>query len=411
MRALRVSLVSPRAPLALIAGRWKPDLYRGGTGSPLRLVEMPAPERPPGWVRVRPTLSGICASDRKLLHLTGFGTTITAHFGVPLSIVPGHEVVGVVSEAEPGSGWAEGDRVVGEPLVSCVDKGLPQCPQCAAGSDEVCERWADAGSRHGGPGFGHLAAYGGGWAEEFVAPAGRLFAVPDGLPDRVAVLAEPWAIGVHAVLRNLPEPGARVLVIGPGSIGLAVIMALRALAPDVDVTAAGVHPFSAGLARRAGAGAFLHGTRRELVEAAGRHLGATIRGTRISGPVLDGGFDVVYDTLAFEQTLDDALRMTRARGTVVLAGTAFRQKVDWTLVWVRELTVRGTAYYGTEAVPDRATLPPGRRRALQIAVEILAATRPEHLVTHTYGLDQSVAALRAAEAGPAAGALKVAFAP
>jgi threonine dehydrogenase-like Zn-dependent dehydrogenase len=411
MRALRVSITSPRAPLALVAGRWKPDLYRGGPGSPLRLVEMPVPDRPPGWVRVRPTLAGICASDRKLLHLTGFGRTIIAHFGMPRSIVPGHEVVGVVTEAEPGSGWSEGDRVVAEPLVSCVDKGLPQCPQCATGSDEVCEHWADAGALHGGPGFGHLAAYGGGWAEELVAPARRLFPVPPDVPDRVAVLAEPWAIGVHAVLRNLPDPGARVLVIGPGSIGLALIMALRTLVPDVEVTAAGVHPFSAGLARQAGAHAFLHGTRRELVEAAGRHLGATIRGNRISGPVLDRGFDVVYDTLAFEQTLDDALRMTRARGQVVIVGTAFRQKVDWTLVWVREIGLRGTAYYGEETVPGRAQLPAGRRRAMQVALDVLTDTRPDHLVTHTFGLDEPVEALRTAEAGPAASALKVAFTP
>jgi threonine dehydrogenase-like Zn-dependent dehydrogenase len=406
MRALRVSLLTPRAPLALLAGRWKPDLYRGGTGSPLRLVEMTAPDRPPGWVRIRPTLAGICASDRKMLHLTGFGTTILAHFGMPTAIVPGHEVVGVVTEADPDAGMHEGDRVVAEPLVSCEDKGLPACSQCADGSDEVCEHWADPGALHTGPGFGHHARYGGGWSEQLVAPAGRVFGVPDGLPDRTAVLAEPWAVGVHAVLRHVPPPGSRALVIGPGPIGLGVVMALRALAPDVDVSAAGVHPFSEQLAREAGASDYLTGARKALVGAAADRLGATLRGNRLSGPVLDGGFDVVFDTIGSEQTLDDALRMTRARGKVVLLGTAFRQKVDWTLVWTRELSIAGAAYYGTEDTPSG-----GRRRAMALALEILHDRRPDHLVTHVFGLDERVEALRTSDAGPAAGALKVAFAP
>jgi threonine dehydrogenase-like Zn-dependent dehydrogenase len=62
-----------------------------------------------------------------------------------------------------------------------------------------------------------------------VVPADRLHPVPDGLDDRSAVLAEPVAVAVHAVLRDAPRGGERALVIGPGAIGLGVTMALATL--------------------------------------------------------------------------------------------------------------------------------------------------------------------------------------
>lgn len=414
VRALRLDAFSPRAVLTALGGRFRPELYRGGAGSVLKLVEMPAPTRPPGWVRIRPVLAGICASDRKMLHLhptdvSGFGRTVLAVMGMPRSVVLGHEVVGVVTEADPGAGIAEGDRVVAEPLLSCEDKGFPACGRCARGDDHICERRPAAGHLSPGNGFGHEARYGGGWSDELVAPAHRVFRVPEDLDDRAAVLAEPTAVSVHAVLRNLPEAGQRALVIGPGAIGLAALRALRTLAPDVHLTVAGLDPASDRHAVEAGAHDLIHGTRRTLVEAAATITGSTVHGNRLTGPVLESGFDVVYDAVGSPQTVDDAFRMTRPGGTVVMLATAARQPLDWTLVWIRELRLQGAAYYATEEVPPTARLPAGRRRAMEVALELLADQRPGHLVTHTFPLEDPVAALEAAAAGPAVGAVKVAF--
>lgn len=411
IRALKLTLAPHRVVPALLFGRLRPDLYHGGSGSPLRLVRVPAPERPEGWVRVRPLLSGICASDRKLLHLTGMGTTLMALYGLPRGgIIPGHEVVGVVTEAPRGAGVGEGERVVLEPLLGCLDKGFAPCARCLRGDDHLCAHLPDAGAAAPGVGFGLNARYGGGWSEELVAPATRAFRVPADIDDRTAVLAEPFAVAVHAVLRNRPPRDARVLVIGPGAIGLAVVHALRALTTTTVVTA-GVHPASDAAARAAGADHTLRGARRPLLEAAAELLGSPVRGNRFSGPVLEDGFDVVFDTVGSEQTIDDALRLVRPRGTVVLVGTATRQRMDWSLVWHREIGVRGTVYYGTEDVPADAGVPAGRRRALAIALEVLAERRPAAMVTHVYPLEEAVAALRTAAAGPAAGAIRVAFAP
>ena len=414
VQALEFRLSPHRVVAALTAGRFRPEVIRGGTMSPLRLREVPRPVRRPGWVRVAPSLAGICASDQKMLKVTGTGTTLMALYGVPRAFVPGHEVVGVVTEADAAARVSEGDRVVLEPILSCIDKGFAPCERCEHGDDHRCARLTEKGTAVKGMGFGlpsHGANLGGGWSDELVAPAHRAFRVPDDLDDNAAVLAEPLAIAVHAVLRSLPAPGSRVLVIGPGPIGLSTVYALSYLAPEVQITVAGLGPFADDISRRAGADHLVHGTRRELVESVGALLDTTVHGNRISGPVLEDGFDAVFDCVGSEQTLDDAFRMTRPGGTIVLVGTSSDQKVDWSLVWARELTVRGTVYYGDEHVPPQARVPGGRRRAMATAVDILTDAQPSHLVTHIFPLHRPVEALSTAAAGPGAEAVKVAFQP
>jgi threonine dehydrogenase-like Zn-dependent dehydrogenase len=410
--ALHLALSPHRLALAATAGRFRSEMRHGGPGSPLRLRPIPRPARPAGWVRLEPTLAGICASDRKVLQVTALGRPLLAFYGVDRQgIVLGHEVVGRVVECDPDSGFAPGDRVVPEPTLSCHHKGFPRCGRCEAGDDHRCSRMAEAGSAAPGLGFGFHARFGGGWGRELVVPADRLHHVPDGLDDRSALLGEPVGIAVHAVLRDRPSPGERALVIGPGSIGLSVTTALATLTPEVEVTVAGLGCFADELASKAGATHLVHGSRRVLLEDAAATLGSEVRGNRLTGLILEDGYDVVFDCVGTSQTIDDGLRALRPGGRLVLLGSSAEQRMDWSLVWHRELTVRGSGYYGSEDVPAGAGVPAGRRRALAIALEVLAATRPGHLVTHVFRLDEPVEALATASAGPAAGAVKVAFAP
>jgi threonine dehydrogenase-like Zn-dependent dehydrogenase len=412
VEALHLAAAPHRLALAATAGRYRPEVRHGGLGSPLRHRTIPRPDRPAGWVRVEPILGGICASDRKVLQITALGRSLLAFYGIDRQgIVPGHEVVGRVVEAEHDSGWREGDRVVPEPTLSCHHKGFPPCGRCEAGDDHRCARMADAGDAAPGLGFGFHARFGGGWGGELVVPADRLHRVPDGLDDRSAVLAEPMAVAAHAVLRDRTRPGERALVIGPGAIGLSVTSALALLAPDVEVTVAGLGPFADDLARRAGASHLVHGSRRVLLEDAAATLGSRVRGNRLTGLVLEDGYDVVFDCVGTTQTIDDGLRALRPGGRLVLLASSGEQPVDWSLVWHRELSVRGSGYYAVEDVPEAARVAAGRRRTLAVALEVLAETRPGHLVTHVFRLDEPVAALATAAAGPAAGAVKVAFAP
>src|SRR5207253_1140389 len=94
---------------------------------------------------------------------------------------------------------------------------------------------------------------GAGWGDSLLAHEGQLYPVPDDLSDEAAVLLEPAACALHAVLRHVPDRNTTVLVVGAGTIGLLTIMALKFLQPDCDVSVIARHPFQAELARRVGA--------------------------------------------------------------------------------------------------------------------------------------------------------------
>jgi threonine dehydrogenase-like Zn-dependent dehydrogenase len=409
--ALHLSLALHHLAVSSTVGRLRADRRFGGPATTLRLRELPRPPRPRGWVRVAPDLAGICASDRAALQVTA-GRPLEAFFGRPRAgMVLGHEVVGTVLAADRDAGVQPGDRVVPEPLLACHHKGFPRCARCLAGDTHRCARQPDAGSAERGLGFGFHARFGGGWSTELVVPADRVHRVPDHLDDTLAVLTEPTAVAVHAVLRDAPRADERILVIGPGTIGLSVVHALGVLAPDVEVVVASLSDATDAVARRSGASALVHGTREGLLSGLASQVGSRLRGGRLSGPVLDDGFDVVYDCVGSAQTLDDALRALRPGGRLVLLGAAARRTVDLTLVWHRELTLRGSGYYADEDVPDDAGVPAGRRRAFAVAMEVLAERQPRHLVTHRFRLDQARDALAVSAAGPAVGAVKVAFEP
>lgn len=103
---------------------------------------------------------------------------------MPRRTIPGHEIVGTVTEADDGAGVAVGDRVAVDPLLGCRDKGLEPCSECRAGRPQVCHATGRSGMLTPGHGSGYNAVYGGGWAEQVVEPAARVHPVPDGTPRR-----------------------------------------------------------------------------------------------------------------------------------------------------------------------------------------------------------------------------------
>jgi threonine dehydrogenase-like Zn-dependent dehydrogenase len=165
--------------------------------------------------------------------------------------------------------------------------------------------------------------------------------------DEEAVLVEPLACSVHAVRANLPPTGARVLVIGAGSIGLLTMSALSALAPERSVTVLGRHKFQLRHAERLGAA--------QVVRTGGDYFEtlADIGGARLLKPIIGqpigtgSGFDVTFVCVGGTSAMDDALRLTRPGGTIVLLGNvSILNGLDWTPLWLKELTVRGSVCYG-----------------------------------------------------------------
>ena len=397
MRALQLD---PTVP-AYAAAR----LTRGTRGGPLtmlRLVRRPEPDLPgPGWVRLRPRLSGICGSD--VAALTGHASPyLGALASTPF--VPGHEVVADVVDADGAADLRDGDRVVVEPLLSCAVRGVvPPCARCAAGEPQGCEAVAGEGL-DAGLQTGYCRATGGGWSTSLVAHRSQLHRVPDDLDDADAVMVEPLACALHAVARSQPGTADTVVVLGAGTLGLLTVAAVRTLASPRRLLAVAKHDRQRQHALRLGAdtvcgpGAVLRSVRFAT--------GSRLVEDRVAGSFLLGGADVCFECTGTPGGLRDAMAVTRSQGTVVLVGMPARAAIDLAPAWHRELVLRGAYGYGVETVPGS---PPAR--TFDLALDAARRLRPGSLVAAPYPLDEHRAAVDHAAAAGARGDVKVAFAP
>ena len=385
---------------------------RGAGVGPLRLVEAEPPPLPgPDWIRVTPLLSGICGSD--LATVDGRSSRYFEDI-VSFPFVPGHEVVGTVTESEgqgrDGRAGGSGQRVVIEPVLSCVARGIePMCGPCTQGRTGNCERTAFG---HLKPGLqtGFCADTGGGWsASGLVAHRSQLHAVPDGLSDEDAVTVEPMACAVHAVLRAGLEEDMTVAVVGAGMLGLGVVAALihltrtsRLPAPG-DLVVGAKYRHQLALADELGATEVVAPD--QLARAVRRRsrslaLGATTRQSQR----LTGGADRVFDCVGSAASLEASLEMVRPRGRIVLVGMPGRLHVDLASLWHREVELAGSYAYGVEQLGASTSV-----STFDLAFETVMAQQTGRLVSARYPLERFEEALAHAGAAGRRGAVRVAF--
>ncbi|MER3455292.1 MAG: alcohol dehydrogenase [candidate division GAL15 bacterium] len=373
--------------------------------SPLRLRDVQDPALPgPEWVRVRVRMGGICGSD---LHLVTLQASPSASAFASFPFVPGHENVGEVVEAGSQPGVRPGQRVVVEPVLPCRTRGFPEmCGPCREGDYHLCVRTAEGHLR---PGLmvGACRDTGGSWGENFVAHRSQVLPVPDSVGDEEALLSEPAACALHALLRWMPSDRDAVLVIGGGVIGQLVVACLRALGSSAPVTVLTKYPHQAERARAQGADhtVLLQG-RDGHYEALADLLGARLRRPMLGKRVVVGGARLVVDCVGSGRSLDDALRWAGPRGTVVVLGLASLPRgVDWTPVWLKELRVVGSYAYALEDWRGE------RVRTMELVLRWMAEGRlaVADLVTHRFPLDRFRDALHAALGKSAHRAFKVAF--
>jgi len=363
----------------------------GVTVGPLRLTDTGAPELPgPQWRHVRPRLAGICGSD--LSTLDGKSSRYFEDV-VSFPFVPGHEVVGTVQE----DGTDTGQRVVVEPVLGCVPRGItPPCAACAEGRTGGCERTAFG---HLAPGLqiGYCTDTGGGWSHAgLVAHDTQLHAVPDELSDDDAVMVEPTACAVHAALAARVEDGDCVAVIGAGTLGLTTIAALRHLASPGTLLVGAKYPEQRHLAEDLGADVVVDPPQLE------RSVRRQSRSLVTTGS-LTGGADVVVDCVGSASSIAQAVAMVRPRGRVVLVGMPGRTTLDLAALWHREVSLVGAYAYGTEEVGAL------RRRTFDVALEVVRAARLGRLVSARYPLERFEDAIAHAGAAGRRGAVKVVF--
>jgi 2-desacetyl-2-hydroxyethyl bacteriochlorophyllide A dehydrogenase len=169
--------------------------------SPGHLVahDRPRPVRQPGEVLLRVKRVGVCGTD---LHI------FTGHQPyLEYPRVMGHELSGVVEEADADSGFAPGEPVYVMPYLSCGD-----CIACRQGKTNCCTRIPVLGVHRDGA------------FTEFLSVPKRFVGKAEGITLDQAAMLEFLAIGAHAVRRGEVRPGQRVLVVGAGPIGLGVML-------------------------------------------------------------------------------------------------------------------------------------------------------------------------------------------
>jgi threonine dehydrogenase-like Zn-dependent dehydrogenase len=346
--------------------------------APLRLKEVSFTRPRPDWVVLRPRLCGICGSDLNLLR--GAESYLLEPYA-SFPCILGHEVVAEVVEAPTDSGFTPGERVAVEPILACQARGEAPCRFCARGDYNLCEHFTQGELPPGVIlGFTHRA--GGGLAEVMAAPPENLFRLPTHLTDETAVLVDSLASALQPVMDNFPPDAATVVIYGAGIIGQHALRGLRALGCGARLVMVARYPFQERLAVAGGADLVLmKPNRRQLGEA----LGCTFLSTTLGGGNLEGGADFFFDCVGSKSSLQSGLLALRARGTLVLVGTAGTVgPVDISSLWFRELRLTGSAMYAYGNVRRE------RRRTYQVAVDLLAGGNfpAAGLLTHIFSLRQ-----------------------
>jgi threonine dehydrogenase-like Zn-dependent dehydrogenase len=385
-------------------------LLAGLANTPMRLTDVDDPGfLLPDWVVTKPRLTGICGSDSKQVF-SDWGDVgspdnpMKAWFSLPQ--VLGHEVVAdVVALGPEAEGLDVGDRVVLNPWLSCGPRGVsPVCPACENGDYSMCSSFA-VGPIAPGIHTGTSKDASGGYATLMPAHDSMLFKVPDSVPDELAVFADPFAVSLHAITRNPPPPGGKVMVYGAGALGTCATVILSSLYPDVDVLVVARFDAQADMARHLGATVIGHTPALQVIEEAAAWSGGVLQPADRLPMAFPGAIDVVYDTVGKQETFEVGARVAKARGTIVKAGVHGPTYWEDTPLYFKELNFTGSNAFGFEEVDGV------RKHGIDHYLELVRDGRIDltGMLTHTFTLDDWRDAFTAIATQDTTGAIKVAF--
>ncbi|MDE3082966.1 MAG: alcohol dehydrogenase catalytic domain-containing protein [Acidobacteriota bacterium] len=235
------------------------------------VLEWPEPRATPGEVLVEPLLVGVCGTDLEIID----HTIDPAYVRHPLII--GHEWIGRLRDDHARLG-PSGTRVVVEGVITCG-----QCPECRRGDTNRCEVYDEIGFTRPGA-----------LAELVSVPADAVHVLAEAVSDDDAVLVEPMAV-VWRALTRLPIPaGARVAVVGDGTVALLAAHLVRRFEPS-RVVVVGRRGAQRQLALRAGADDFV-----------------------VTPPAAT--FDLVIEAAGVAAAVSDALSLAARGAQVILLG-------------------------------------------------------------------------------------------
>jgi threonine dehydrogenase-like Zn-dependent dehydrogenase len=389
MKAVQFNFTIPRYALGFTLGRLFPTLLWNGL-STTGLHEVPEPELPgQDWVRVSTRMGGICGTDLSAIYLH------PTYYYLPFSSFPftfGHENVGTVSTlGKEVDDWQVGERVVVEPTLWCAPRGYKEaewCAFCTRGEINRCQHYAE-GIVPPGIMIGLTNKTGGSWGRYFVAHKSQLYRLPESINDENALMVEPFTIGLHAVLRDFPADEETILILGAGNVGLVTLAALRALGSKARILISARYSFQAEAAQRLGADEVLLAG--DLYEKLADHTAAKILKPMVGKRVVLGGADRVYLCVGNDSALDDAHRMARTGGKVVIVGTPGLAKgVEWTSIFAQELQVIAADRYSHNETFEGKTW-----RTFDLAIDMMSKGKVDlgWMISRRYQIEDYAKAL------------------
>ncbi|CAB1249989.1 zinc-binding dehydrogenase [Clostridium sp. MT-14] len=287
-----------------------------GAPKSVEFASVPIPQITPDQVLVRIKASGICGTDHSLYH---WSEAIASSYDLSFPAIFGHEFSGVI--AEVGSqveGIKVGERVTVNPIIYCG-----KCSYCAEGNIEVCDNRPFLGTD-----------YDGGFAQYVAVRAVNIIKLPDTVSFKSGALMEPLCVAIHAVDRVKPEFGDSVVVMGPGAIGLLMLLVLKNM----------------GVGKVIVAGTSADKERLEMAKTLGADY---ILNTQDEGAVkkvkdLTGskGADVIFDATGHNSAIQMAVQMITKRGRIGVTGLPPRpSELMMTQIAMNEISIIGNRAY------------------------------------------------------------------
>lgn len=244
--------------------------------------EVDRPKPPAGELLIKVDLCGICGTDAHIFS----GELNVAKPPVAL----GHEVAGEIVELGEGvTGFAIGDRVAIDPVVSCG-----QCEFCHSGRSNLCQNQTVIGYIRNG-----------GFAEFLTAPASHVYQLDKSLDPKAGILVETLACVLNGYDRLEFKAGHSALILGAGTVGLLWNQLLKS-SPSTRLLQTEVIPFRREKAKKLGADFVFDGN--------DPRLGERIR------EVCPDGVDYIVDATGNPAAVEQAIPWVRKKGTFMIFG-------------------------------------------------------------------------------------------
>lgn len=279
-----------------------------GVGN-LGIEEVPVPTINENQVLIEVKKAGVCGTDLHIFY--------DCFSKVCPPVTLGHEFSGVVVETgEKVSGWKIGERVTVESEAFSCGK----CTYCRSGYTNLCpERLA----------YGYSVD--GGFATFVAVRHTALHRLPDHMSFGEGAICEPLAVAVHAVLEKAQlKEKDRVLIIGPGPIGLLILKVAKTLGTSVFICGKERDKDRLDFAKYIGADSILFSENKNLEE--------------LIFNLTDGiGADVVFECSGATPAIKSSLTLVRRLGELILVGLCgIPIKADLDTIVFKEIHLKGS---------------------------------------------------------------------